>query len=149
MPEVLWYPDTYDFARGLSLGSHSSPLSAAVVAQSGGRVFPFLDPSASPDGSAFLFLSPLARGENFSPPPCFRGRSARRPHRMMSPIEPSCAGDPFGSLRPSSWPSFPTPRKVPESASSLEERLKDLRAGGSGNQAAPLSLSSPVNDIKA
>ena len=30
--EVLWCPDTYDFARGLSLGSHSSPLSAAVVA---------------------------------------------------------------------------------------------------------------------
>ena len=63
--EVLWCPDTYDFARGLSLGSHSSPLSAAVVAQSRGRVFPFLDPSASPDGSTFLFLSPLTGGRTF------------------------------------------------------------------------------------
>ena len=24
--ELLWYPDTYDFARGLSLGNHSSSL---------------------------------------------------------------------------------------------------------------------------
>ena len=55
---MLWCPDTYDFARGLTLGSHSSPQSAAVVAQSGRRVLPFLDPSASPVGTAFLFLSP-------------------------------------------------------------------------------------------
>ena len=54
--ELLWYPDTYDFARGLSLGNHSSSLKAAVVEQSGRRVLPFLDPSASPDGAAFLFL---------------------------------------------------------------------------------------------
>ena len=146
--EVLWCPDTYDFARGLSLGSHSSPLSAAVVAQSGGRVFPFFDPSASSDGSAFLFLSPPAGGENFPPPPRFHGRSARRSHRTMSPIQP-CAGDPFGSPRPSSWPSLLAPCKVPESASSLEERLQDLRAGGLDNQVASLSLSSPVNDMEA
>ena len=29
--ELLWYPDTYDLARGLALGGHSSPpLSASV-----------------------------------------------------------------------------------------------------------------------
>ena len=29
--ELLWYPNTYDFARGLALSSHSSSPSAAVV----------------------------------------------------------------------------------------------------------------------
>ena len=24
--ELVWYPDTYDFTRGFSLGNHSSPL---------------------------------------------------------------------------------------------------------------------------
>ena len=63
--ELLWYPDIYDFARGLSLGNHSSSLKAAVVEQSGRRVPPFLDPSASLDGAAFLFLSPRAGGRTF------------------------------------------------------------------------------------
>ena len=44
--ELLWYPNTYDFARGLALSSHSSSPSAAVVELSGRRVLPFLDPSA-------------------------------------------------------------------------------------------------------
>ena len=39
---------------------------------------------------------------------------------------------PFRVPVASSGPSFPAPRKVPESASSLEERLQDLRAGGAG-----------------
>ena len=43
--ELLRYPNTYDFARGLALSSHSSSPSAAVVEQSGRRVLPFLDPS--------------------------------------------------------------------------------------------------------
>ena len=60
--ELLWYPNTYDFARGLALSNHSSSLSAAVVEQSERRVLPFLDPSASPVWAAFLFLSPPARG---------------------------------------------------------------------------------------
>ena len=60
--ELLWYPNTYDFARGLALSNHSSSLSAAVVEQSGRRVIPFLDPPASPVGAAFLFLSPPAGG---------------------------------------------------------------------------------------
>ena len=60
--ELLWYPNTYDFARGLALSSHSSSSSAAVVEQSGRRVLPFLDPSASPVGAAFLFLSPPVKG---------------------------------------------------------------------------------------
>ena len=29
--ELLWYPDTYDFARGLALGAHSSLPSSASV----------------------------------------------------------------------------------------------------------------------
>ena len=61
--ESLWYPDTYDFARGLALSSHSSSPLAAVVEQSGRRVLPFLDPSASLVGEAFLFFSPPAWGE--------------------------------------------------------------------------------------
>ena len=60
--ELLWYPNTYDFARGMSLGNHSSSLKAAAVEQSGRRDLPFLDPSASPVGAAFLFLSPPAGG---------------------------------------------------------------------------------------
>ena len=61
--ELFWYPDTYDVARGLSLGGHSSSPSSALVEQSGRRVLPFLDPSASPIGEAFLFFSPPAGGE--------------------------------------------------------------------------------------
>ena len=60
--ELLRYPDTYNFTRGLALGSHSSSPSPAVVELPGRRVLPFLDPSASPVGVAFLFLSPPARG---------------------------------------------------------------------------------------
>ena len=60
--ELLWYSNTYDFARGLALSSHSSSLSVVVVEQSGRRVLPFLDPSASPVGAAFLFLSPATEG---------------------------------------------------------------------------------------
>ena len=29
--ELLWHPNTYDFARGLALSSHSSSPSVAVV----------------------------------------------------------------------------------------------------------------------
>ena len=60
--ELLWYLNTYDFARGLALSSHSSSPSAAVVEHSGRRVLPFFDPSASPVGAAFLFLSPPTGG---------------------------------------------------------------------------------------
>ena len=60
--ELLWYPNTYDFARGLALTSHSSSLSAVVVEHFGRRVLPFLDPSAPLVGAAFLFLSPPTEG---------------------------------------------------------------------------------------
>ena len=63
--ELLWYLNTYDFARGLALSSHSSSPSAVVVELSGRRVLPFLDPLASPVGAAFLFLSPPAGGRTF------------------------------------------------------------------------------------
>ena len=69
--ELLWYPNTYDFARGLALSSYSSSPSVAVVEQSGRRVLPFLDPSASPVGATFLFLSPPAGGGESSSSPSF------------------------------------------------------------------------------
>ena len=61
--EVFWYSDTYDFARGLALGGHSSSPSSALVEKSGGTVLPFLDPPAPPTGVAFLFFSLPAGGE--------------------------------------------------------------------------------------
>ena len=62
--ELFWYSDTYDLARGLALKGHSSSPSLALAEQSGGRVLPFLDPSASPVGEAFLFFSPPSWGES-------------------------------------------------------------------------------------
>ena len=56
-------PDTYDLARGLALEGQSLSSSAALAEQSGGRVLPFLDPSASLIGEAFLFFPPPAGGE--------------------------------------------------------------------------------------
>ena len=56
-------PDTYDLARGLALEGHSSSPSPTLAEQSRGRVLPFLDPSASLVGEAFLFFSPPAGGE--------------------------------------------------------------------------------------
>ena len=56
-------PDTYDLARGLALEGHSSSPSPMLTEQSGGRVLPFLDPSASLVGEAFLFFSPPAGEE--------------------------------------------------------------------------------------
>ena len=61
--ELLWDPDTYDLARGLTLEGHPSLPSSALVEQSEGRVLPFLDPPASLVGEAFLFFCPLAGGE--------------------------------------------------------------------------------------
>ena len=50
----------------------TTSLSPAVVEQSGRRVLPFLDPSASAVGAAFLFLSPPAGGgESSSSSPSF------------------------------------------------------------------------------
>ena len=65
--ELLWYPNTYDLPRGLAFGNHSSSPSSAAVELSGRRVLPFLDPSASPVGVAFLFLSsPVGGGASAS-----------------------------------------------------------------------------------
>ena len=64
--ELLWYPNTYDLPRGLALGNHSSSPSSAAVELSGRRVLPFLDPSASLVGAAFLFLSPPPGGGAYS-----------------------------------------------------------------------------------
>ena len=58
MQRVLGHPDTYDFARGLALGSHSSSPSTAVVELSGRRVLPFLEPSPPSWGSLPFLVSP-------------------------------------------------------------------------------------------
>ena len=58
-------PDTYDLARGLALEGQSSSSSPALAEESAGRVLPFLDPSASLVGEAFLFFPPPAGGEAF------------------------------------------------------------------------------------
>ena len=64
--ESFWYPDTYDVARGLVLGGHSSSPSSVLAELSGGRVLPFLDPPASPVGEAFLFFpSPVGEEASF------------------------------------------------------------------------------------
>ena len=142
--KVLWSTDTYDFARGLSLGNHSSSLKAAVVEQSGRRVLRFLDPLASPDGAAFLFLSPpVGGGELSSSSSSFSWEECASVFWTMSPIQP-CAGDLSWSPRPSSWPSSPAPHRAPEPASPLREPSLDLRAVGPDNRFAPLSLPSPV-----
>ena len=49
---------------GLALEGHSSSPTLALAELSGGRVLPLLDPSASPVGEAFLFLSPPSWGES-------------------------------------------------------------------------------------
>ena len=64
--ESLWYPDTYDLARGLALCGHSSLPLSALVEYSKGGVFPLLDPSASPVGAAFFFFPPPAGGGEVS-----------------------------------------------------------------------------------
>ena len=63
--ELLWYPNTYDFARGLALSGHSSSSSAVVVEQSGRRVLPFLDPSTPRWGGLPFLVSPDWRGSIF------------------------------------------------------------------------------------
>ena len=57
-------PDTYDLARGLALEGHSLPPTLVLAELSGGIVLPLLDPSASPVGEAFLFLSPSSGRES-------------------------------------------------------------------------------------
>ena len=59
-------PDTYDLAGGLSLEGHSSSPTSVLAELSGGIVLPLLDPSASPIGEAFLFLSPSSGRESSS-----------------------------------------------------------------------------------
>lgn len=64
MPDILLCPDTYESAKGLTLGSYSPPLLVAAAELSGREVFPFLDASASPRLEAFLFFPP-GRGVDF------------------------------------------------------------------------------------
>ena len=88
--ELLWYPDTYDLAKGLALGAHSSPPPSVSVEQSGGRVFPFLDPSASPVGAAFLFFPSPAGGGGVS-------------SSSSSSSREECASEPLDDGSDTSW----------------------------------------------
>ena len=125
--ELLWYPNTYNFARGLALSNHLSSPSAAVVEQSGRRVLPFLDPSALRLGRPSFSCLPRLEGQHLHLPPRLRGRSASRSYRTMSPITPSIRNS-FGFPWPS-W-SSPAPCKEPESASPSGEHPQCLRAEG-------------------
>ena len=58
-------PDTYDLARGLTLGSHSPPMLVAVAELSGREVFPSLDASASSCVEAALLFLPQQGGMDF------------------------------------------------------------------------------------
>ena len=138
-------PDTYDLARGLSLEGHSSSPSLALAELSGGRVLPLLDPSASPIGEAFLFLSPPP-GKGPLSPPLLRGRSPPGSHRTMSPISPG-AGDFFEFPWPSSWPSSPAPHKVPGLPAPLNGRPLVLWEGEPDSLPVRTSSASPVKGI--
>ena len=59
---LLWYPNTYDLPWGLPQGNHWSSLSSVAVELSERSVLPFLVPSTSLVGAAFLFLSPPVGG---------------------------------------------------------------------------------------
>ena len=131
----------------MALSSHSSSRSAAVVEQSGRRVHPFLDPSATPVGVAFLFLSPPAGGVDLHlTSPRFHGRSVSRCYRMMSPIPPG-VGNSFEFPWPSSWASSSAPRKGPEPAAPSNGCPLGLREGEPDSQPVRTSSASPVKGI--
>ena len=111
-------PDTYDLARGLALEGHSSSPSPTLADQSGGRVLPFLDPSASLVGEAFLFFSPPLGERLYSSPPHLGERSRPRSRHPIAPENGNSSESPW----PSSWPSSPAPRGVPEPAAPLGGR---------------------------
>ena len=62
MSDILLCPDTYELARGLTLGSHSSPLLVAATELYEREVFPFLDASACPFVEVVLFFLPQQGG---------------------------------------------------------------------------------------
>ena len=144
--ELLWYLNTYGFARGLALSSHSSSPSAAVVELSGRRVLPFLDPSPPRLGRPSFSCLPRLEGENLHLPPHLRGRSASWSYRTMSPITPG-AGNSFRFPWPS-W-SSPAPCKEPESASSSGECLLGLRAKEPDSRSVWPSAATPVKGTGA
>ena len=129
--ELLWYLNTYDFARGLALSSHLSSPSAEVVEQSEGESF--LSWTLWPPrlGRPSFSCLPRLEGEHLHLPPRCHGRSASRSYRTMSPTPPG-AGNSFGFPWPSSW-SSPAPYKEPESASPSGERPQCLWAEGPDN----------------
>ena len=138
---LLWCPNTYDLPWGLALGNHSSSLSSAAVELSGRRVFPFLDPPASPVGAAFLFLSPLVGG----------GASSS----SSSSLGGECAAESSDGESDDAWRRalFRAPLAFlvfsgtltgMESTSSPEERLRGLRAKEPDSRSVRPSSASPV-----
>ena len=127
--ELLWYPNTYDFSRGLALSNHSSSPSAAVVEQSEGESFPYWTLRPPRLGRPSFSCLPWLEGESLHlPPPHFHVRSPSWSYRTMSPIPPG-AGNSFGFPWPSSW-SSPAPHKEPKSASPSEDCPQGLRVEG-------------------
>ena len=131
-------PDTYDLARGLALGGQSSSSSLALVEQSGEEFFPSWTPRPPLLGRpSFSSLPPL--GERpFSSSPRPQGRSPPRSHR--TPENGNSSESPW----PSSWPSSPAPRGVPEPAAPLGGRPLGPLAMGPDRQSVRPSPASPV-----
>ena len=133
-------PDTYDLARGLALEGHSSLSSPMLAEQSGGRVLPFLDPSASLVGEAFLFFSPPLGERLFSSPPHLGERSRPRSRHPIAPENGNSSESPW----PSSWPSSPAPHGVPEPAASPSGHRLGLRAKEPDSRSVRTSPAKPV-----
>ena len=106
--ELLWYPNTYDFTRGLALSNHSSSLSAAMVEQSEGESFPSWTLRPPRLGRPSFSCLPQSVGEHLLLLlPRLRGKSVLQSHRMVSPTMPG-VGNSFGFP----WPSWSSPHLV-------------------------------------
>ena len=96
---------------------------------------------------SFSFLPPL-EGERLLllPPPRPQRRRVLRGCQAMNPTPPG-AGNSFESPWPSSWPSSPAPREVPEPAASLSERPLGLRAREPDSRSVRPSSANPAKEM--
>ena len=92
---------------------------------------------------SFSSLPPLEGERSLLPPPRLHGRSASWSRQMMNPTPPG-AEHSFESPWPSSWPSSPAPREVPEPTASSSVHLLGLQAKGPDSQTVRMSSSNPV-----
>ena len=142
--ELLWYLDTYDFARGFALSGHSSLSSSCRWSSPEEGFSPSWTLRPPQRGRpSFSSLLPLEGERSLLPPPRLHGRNAPWSRRMMNPTPPG-AGHFFESPWPSSWPSSPAPHKVPEPAASPSGHRLGLRAKEPDSQSVRTSPAKPV-----